>query len=118
MASRRSSVKDKFGYKIGTLLGGATVILFLISAVMMIVASMAAIHVMAGLSGWILWLGTIAVCLFILWLLPLGWDLIVLAPLAIWGAYKSWGLPWIPATILFATPAILVLILSRLQKDD
>jgi len=117
MSSRRTSVKNKFGYKVGTILGGMTVILFLISAVMMVAAAIAGAHIITGLSGWILWLTTIAASLFILWLLPLGWDLIVLAPFAVWGAYKGWGMPWIPALLLMGIPALLVLLLSRIQND-
>ena len=105
-------------YKLGSLLGRIMVVLFIVSIILSMAASIAAVHVQFGLTGPLLWFGTIAVCALIVWLLPLGYDVLALVPLAALGASKGWGLPWMVATALVLAPALLVFILSRLYKED
>ncbi|NNE57413.1 MAG: hypothetical protein HKN36_04835 [Hellea sp.] len=105
-----------FGYRFGKYLGGFTAICYVTAALLGIVAGGFGLGVLTGLAGWQLWAIVIPAALLILWFVPRPVDVILLAPLAIYGAAQNWGLTYTMAGIMVGIPVLLVLILSLGKK--
>lgn len=105
-------MKSKLSYKIGTVLGKGLVLTYLLTALLLLAANMGGVHHLTGLSGPLLWGSVVIVGGLILWRVPMGFDLILLAPLAVLGAMKGWALDQTTALLAIGVPTLVVILLS------
>ncbi len=110
-------MKSKLTYKIGTVLGKLLVILYVLTALLFLSANMGGVHDLTNLSGPLLWLSVLALGGLILWKIRTGFDLILLAPLAVWGAMQGWHLTQTQSLLLIGAPTLLVISLSLFIRD-
>jgi len=97
-------------------LGGILIFAYLLAAIIGVTGLTLGLDALIGFDAWYFYLGPIFIGLLILWFIPRPLDVILLAPLAIYGGVHKLGLTWTMSTIIVAIPVILVLLLSLGRK--
>lgn len=104
------------GYRTGKILGRFLLLFYLLAAGLGIVGSVYGVDAMTHMTGWPIWVGTVVLGLAILRLAPRPLDVILLFPLAFWGAVQGWGLNYMMAGLILGMPVIIVCLLSIGRK--
>lgn len=105
-----------FGYRFGKVLGRVLFLAYVFAAIIGVAGSVYGIDAATQFTGWPLWIGTIVVGVLILRFVPRPFDLIILSPLAFWGAAQAWGLTYLMAGLTIGVPVAIVCLLSLGRK--
>ncbi len=109
-----------FKYRFGKSLGLILVLAYVLAAIIGVVGGgfgvQALITFPESVQPWMIWTGVIALSLLVLWFVPRGIDVLILAPLAFWGGANALGLTYLMSGLLVGIPVTIVLLLSMGRK--
>jgi len=107
-----SSWKYRFGKHLGVVL----IAVYLLAAGLGVTGSAYGLDVLMDFQAWYYWAGAVLAGLLLLYFIPRPLDVVLLAPLAVYGAGSSWGLTWTMAGIIIGVPVIMVILMSLGKK--
>lgn len=105
-----------FKYKFGKSLGIILILSYVLAAANGVAGTAYGLDALLDFKAWYYWLGAVIAALLVLWFVPRPVDVILLAPLAVYGGVHQFGLTWTMAGILTSMPVILVVLLSLGRK--
>lgn len=105
-----------FKYKFGKSLGIVLILAYLLAATIGVAGTAYGLDALIGFKAWYFWLGAVIAALLVLWFIPRPIDVMLLAPLAVYGGVHQFGLTWTMSVILTSIPVLLVVLMSLGKK--
>lgn len=109
-------MSTSIGYKFGKSLGAILIIAYLIAATMGLAGTVMTLDYIFEFPAWYYGIGVVLAGLIWLYFIPRPIDVLLLAPLAVYGGVHKIGLTWTVAMIVVAIPVLIVVLMSLGRK--